>query len=301
MSTANLEQIDRSVEIISPVKEIASYEALWHRFVGVKKMAELFHKYDHRLPSVIAREENISEENISEVKMAVAKLLSWREFSALFYRDFEYPARLRDAQHPVEVLYYQGALDLLSSRSVAVVGARKASEEGIKRAKRIAKLLVTNGYTVMSGLAEGIDTAAHSAAIECGGKTIAVIGTSIDKTYPKSNAILQQDIAKNHLLVSQVPFYQYSLQNPTSNRFFFPERNKTMSALSLGTIIVEASETSGTLIQAKAAIQQGRKLFILNSCFERGLDWPEKLVAKGAIRVRDVDDVMTALDEHESR
>jgi DNA processing protein len=297
MATTNPLLIERPAEVISPVKEIASYETLWNRFIGVKKMAELFKKYDHSLPSVIVREENISAEKVAEVKSAVANLLSWRDFSALFYRDFEYPSRLRDAEYPIEVLYYQGALDLLSSKSVAVVGARKASKEGVQRARRMARLLVENGYTVMSGLAEGIDTAAHTAALEYGGKTIAVIGTSINNVYPKSNASLQQEIAKNYLLVTQVPFYQYSLQSPISNRFFFPERNKTMSALSLGTIIVEASETSGTLIQAKAAIQQGRKLFILNSCFERGLDWPEKLLAKGAIRVRDVDDVMTALEE----
>src|SRR5207249_1005573 len=123
---------------------------------------------------------------------------------------------------------------------------------------------------VMSGLAEGIDTAVHRAVIEAGGKTIAVIGTPLGRYYPRSNRELQDEIARKHLLVSQVPFYMASQRDWRETRVFFPERNKTMSALSEATIIVEASDSSGTLFQAQAAIQQRRKLFVLTSCFESG-------------------------------
>jgi DNA processing protein len=295
MTTATLTPTNKPLEIISPIKEIVSYEALWTHNNGVKKMADLFKKYGHALPSAISEQEGISGQELKKVKEAIGSLLSWRDFSTIFYKDFEYPTKLRDAEYPVELLYYQGALDLLSSKSVAVVGARKASKEGLARARRIAKILVENNYTVMSGLAEGIDTAAHKSALEHKGKTIAVIGTSLNTVYPPANVELQKVLSREHLLVSQVPFYQYSLQDYYRNRFFFPERNKTMSALSLATIIVEASETSGTLIQAKAALKQGRKLFILDSCFEKGLKWPSDFLAKGAVRVKEPGDILSLL------
>jgi DNA processing protein len=144
---------------------------------------------------------------------------------------------------------------------------------------------------VVSGLASGIDTAAHTAALEAGGQTICVIGTPISETYPRENSELQEHIARNHLLVSQVPIIRYMRQSPKWNRLFFPERNATMSALTQATVIVEAGETSGSLIQGRAALDQGRKLFILESCFHLGLKWPERLQAAGAIRVSEYEEI----------
>ena len=118
------------------------------------------------------------------------------------------------------------------------------------------------------------------------------IGTPLSHAYPKENAGLQNDIAENFLVISQVPVKRYESQDYRRNRAFFPERNITMSALTEATIIVEAGETSGTLFQARAALQQGRRLFILDSCFRStALTWPEKFAQKGAIRVKDYDDV----------
>ena len=160
------------------------------------------------------------------------------------------------------------------------------------------KSLLEDNFTIVSGLAEGVDTAAHETAIGEGGQTIAVIGTPLGQSYPKANTALQKKIAENFLLVSQIPVERYEAQNPKTNRFFFPERNKTMSALAKATIIVEAGETSGTLTQAREALKQGRKLFILNSCFEvPGLTWPKKYEEQGAIRVRDYDDIRRQLVE----
>jgi DNA processing protein len=196
------------------------------------------------------------------------------------------------------VLYYQGAWELVETRSVAIVGSRKASPEGIAIAKRLSALMVSKGITVVSGLAEGIDTAAHTAAIEAGGQTIAVIGTPLGVYYPKANIDLQNQIAKDYLLISQVPVLRYARQAVPQNRLFFPERNVTMSALTEATVIVEASDTSGTLIQARAALHQGRKLFILESCFRRSdITWPARFEQLGAIRIKTPADIWSALEQ----
>jgi DNA processing protein len=208
----------------------------------------------------------------------------------------DYPEKLRHAKHPIELLYYRGVWELTETRAVAVVGARKPTPDGLARTKKLAGALAKRGFTVVSGLATGVDTAAHQAAIAEGGPTIAVIGTPLSDFYPRENRALQDLIASQYLLISQVPVLRYRNQNPRQNRFFFPERNITMSALTEATIIVEASDTSGTLIQARAALHQGRKLFILNSCFERGdLTWPARFEKQGAIRVRELEDVWSAL------
>jgi DNA processing protein len=161
------------------------------------------------------------------------------------------------------------------------------------------KLLVRDGFTVVSGLAKGIDAAAHEAAISADGKTIAVIGTPLNRVYPKQNTELQERIAADFLLTSQVPVYRYSKQTYVRNRTFFPERNKTMSALTEATIIVEAGQTSGTLIQARAALRQGRKLFILEASFQNpALTWPHEFESLGAIRVRKYEDIRNVLLTH---
>ena len=153
-----------------------------------------------------------------------------------------------------------------------------------------------DGFTIVSGLAAGIDRMAHETAIEEGGRTIAVIGTPLSQSYPKENSDLQRHIADYFLIVSQVPLKRYEDQDYRRNRSFFPERNVTMSALTEATVIVEAGDTSGTLIQARAAIRQRRTIFVLDSCFRNPrLAWPAKLQARGAIRVKDYDDIRSRL------
>ncbi|HEV2160906.1 MAG TPA: DNA-processing protein DprA [Stellaceae bacterium] len=208
----------------------------------------------------------------------------------------DYPPRLRDAKYPVELLYYRGGWELTETRSLSVVGTRTPTDAGLERAARLARELVARQFTVVSGLATGIDTAAHNAALEAGGRTIAVVGTPLGEVYPKENRDLQERIANDFLLISQVPVLRYDRQKPPQNRFFFPERNVTMSAMTEGTIIVEAGETSGTLIQARAALHQGRKLFILESCFQRkDITWPARFAEQGAIRVREPEDIWQQL------
>jgi DNA processing protein len=280
---------------ISPRRELGAYEALWlEQGATFKTLADKFARDTDALPSEFVSA--AQAEHCATQVFARLKSLGIDRFGIRIHHAGDYPQRLRDARYPVELLYYRGAWELAETRSVAVVGSRKASDQGIRRAAQLARDLVKRGFTVVSGLAEGIDTAAHRAALEHGGHTIAVVGTPLGHIYPKANAQLQEQIARDHLLISQVPLLRYEQQAVPQNRLFFPERNVTMSALTEATIIVEAGETSGTLIQARAAMHQGRKLFILDSCFERSdITWPEKYRKEGAIRVRSSDDIWAAL------
>jgi len=294
---------DESSPIVHPIDgalEMGAYEALWsEKSASFKRIAERLAKQPGVRPS-----ELVPESEARDFAKRVLEKIRSRTGSPFNIRvngEVEYPSRLRDAAEPVELLYFQGHWDLVHTPSVAVVGTRKPTKEGLSRTRQIVRGLVRDGYTIVSGLAEGIDTAAHNAAIGYGGQTIAVIGTPLGHVYPKANVDLQRLIAEEYLLISQVPVERYDQQSFRGNRFFFPERNKTMAALTKATIIVEAGETSGTLIQARAAIQQGRKLLILNSCFDRkDLTWPPKFESKGAVRVRDYGDLRRELDRNPS-
>jgi DNA processing protein len=280
---------------IDAALELGAYEALWtEQNASFKSLAEKFAKTPEARPS-----DFIPAEKAREVANRVIGKLRGPErarFDVRVRGELEYPERLRHATHPVELLYFQGRWELIATRSVAVVGTRKPTADGLSRVRQLVKRLVQDKFTIVSGLAEGVDTEAHTAALAAKGETIAVIGTPLNHVYPKSNAGLQEQIARDHLLISQVPLERYEAQNFRVNRFFFPERNKTMSALTEATIIVEAGETSGTLVQAREALKQKRKLFILNSCFERpDLTWPKRFEAEGAIRVREYDDIRREL------
>jgi DNA processing protein len=280
---------------ISPRRELGAYEALWlEQGATFKTLADRFALDPSALPSDYVSP-SVADHCASQV-FARLKTLGVHRFGVRINHAGDYPERLRDARYPVELLYYRGAWELAETRSVAVVGSRKASPAGIRRAAQLARDLVRHNFTVVSGLAEGVDSAAHRAALEHGGHTIAVVGTPLGHIYPKANGDLQEQIASAHLLISQVPLLRYEQQRVPQNRLFFPERNITMSALTEATIIVEAGETSGTLIQARAAMQQGRKLFILDSCFQRtDISWPHRYLEEGAIRVRASDDIWAAL------
>lgn len=287
-----------SVFAASPIelrREMAAYEALWlNDGAWFKRIAELFASNPQRLPSeLVPREEVLCTWKRLLETLGREKL---RQTGVRVYGGGEYPSRLREADHPIEVLYYRGNWEFAETRCVAIVGTRTPTTEGLEKAARIAKALVRENITVVSGLARGIDTAAHTATVEAGGRTIAVIGTPLYESYPKENAELQEQIGLQHLLISQVPFLRYRQQHYKANSLFFPARNVTMSALTEATIIVEAGNTSGTLVQARAALAQGRKLFILDSCFrDRSLTWPKKYAAQGAIRVKSVTEIIKAL------
>ena len=281
---------------INATMEVGAYESLW------LKSGATFKRIADKIAAAPGSRasDHIPHDEAMKVGTRVIKRLrdtldSW--FDVKVHGEVGYPAKLRDAQYPAELFYYQGNLDLIAAKSVAVVGTRNPSEDGILRTRKLVRNLLKDDFIIVSGLAQGVDTAAHTTAIGEGGQTIAVLGTPIHRSYPAANRSLQSQIANEHLLVSQVPVERYDAQpNVRHNRWFFPERNKTMSAISEATIIIEAGNTSGTLVQAREALRQGRKLFILNSCFERGdLTWPEKFEKAGAVRVRDYDEIRQKL------
>jgi DNA processing protein len=284
-----------AVAPISPSREMGAYEELWlQQSATFKTIADRFASDPTAMPSDFVSPA-VADARAKEVLTKLSKAGVSR-FGVRIHHAGNYPTRLRDAKYPVELLYFQGTWELSETRSVAVVGSRKPSDDGIARAKKLARELVSQDLTVVSGLAYGIDTAAHTAALEAKGRTIAVIGTPLGVYYPKENAELQKRIATDFLLISQVPVLRYANQAVPHNRLFFPERNITMSAMTEATIIVEAGETSGTLTQARAALHQGRKLFILDSCFQRtDITWPASFEARGAIRVKKMEDIWDAL------
>lgn len=286
---------DFEVRAILPAREVGAYEALWAREgTSYKRLAAMFREHPSSVPSEFVS--SADAEKYSRLALGAIRAEGIKHFGIRVHGAGEYPEKLRDAQYPAELLYFQGNWDLTSSRCVAIVGTRRPSAEGMRRTAKLVRSFVKRGFTVVSGLAQGVDTVAHTTAIEAGGQTIAVLGTPITRYYPAENRALQQRIADDYLVISQVPIVRYSRQTFYGNRFFFPERNVTMSALTEATVIVEAGETSGTLIQARHAIQQQRKLFILDSCFrDPRLTWPAKYLEHGAIRVTDFDEAMKHL------
>ena len=285
-----------ALNAVSPFAEMGAYEAIWaEENVSFKTLSEHFAAHPNNIPSDFVAPAKCDEyAHAARASLAQAGV---HRFGIRLNGAAEYPAKLRDAAHPVELLYYVGNWDLAWSPAVAVVGTRQATPDGLARTRKLVKSLVQDDFTVVSGLASGIDTAAHETAMECGGRTIAVIGTPLSTCYPTANEPLQRAIGDNYLVVSQVPVKRYEMQSFRGNRYFFPERNATMSALTDATVIVEAGETSGTLIQARAALEQGRKLFVLDSCFGKGLRWPERLEAKGALRVKEYGEIAEQLGE----
>ena len=174
-------------------------------------------------------------------------------------------------------LYVAGDHQLLRQGCrVSVVGSRQASREALMRARKLTKALVQRGVTVVSGLAEGIDTVAHSTALDLGGRTVAVLGTPVDVTYPKSNVELYRRIVRQDAAVSQ-----FAEGTPT-RRMNFPMRNRTMALVSDATVIVTAGERSGTQYQAWEALRLGRDLLLLKSLVESRVGWVHKLRAYGA-------------------
>ena len=180
-----------------------------------------------------------------------------------------------------KMIFYKGTMEIpIPCPRVSIIGSRNASERGLLESKEISKILIKNKVTIVSGLAKGIDTVGHKTAIKYGGKTIAVIGTPLNKTYPKENSELQEEIMKNHLVISQYPVGH--LITPKD----FVLRNKTMALISDATVIVEAGESSGSLHQGWETLRLGRPLFICNMINNDKLNWPKKMMQYGAIKLK---------------
>jgi DNA processing protein len=201
--------------------------------------------------------------------------------------DPDYPQQLLTIHQRPPFLLYRGHLDPADATGVAIVGTRKPTDDGIARARAIAGGLASQGATVVSGLAAGIDSAAHTAALANGGRTVAVIGTGLRKFYPAANRVLQEQIGREHLVISQ--FWPDSPPTKTS----FPMRNAVMSGYAAATVVIEAAWRSGARMQARLALEHGRPVFLHESLMDH--DWAREYSRRGAVVVRSAEDVLEQL------
>jgi DNA processing protein len=199
---------------------------------------------------------------------------------------------IRDWHHDGKVLWYEGNIDLLSSLMASVVGTREASSAGVQRTRRLTNTLVQEGFTVVSGLATGIDAVAHQHALNIGGNTIAVMGTPIDLCYPAEHIDLKRSIAQKGLVISQFP------PGAPVTRSNFPQRNILMAALSSITFVVEAGPNSGTRHQVKAAVQMGRWVGLLASLADHNFPWVKDALQSGVgVVIHDTESLVALLRE----
>lgn len=222
---------------------------------------------------------------------AVADLADWKrqELQFLSVLDQDFPQRLATVIDTPPFLFAKGTLKS-NDTAVSVVGSRRCTPEGVQFAHEVARMLVNRGITVIAGLAEGIDTAAHRSALKYRGRTVAFIGTGINRYYPRSNKMLQQEIEHKGLVLSQ--FYP----DAAPTRQSFPMRNALMSGYGIATVVVEASEHSGTRIQARQAQHHGRPLILHRQVVEN-TQWGKQYKGKpGVFVVNTVEDVANALD-----
>jgi DNA processing protein len=177
-------------------------------------------------------------------------------------------------------IYCAGNLALLKKRTVAIVGSRDVSDEGLRRAARLGRELADDNVVVSSGLAKGVDTAALTQAIKANGSVMAVIGTPLDTAYPAQNKRLQEEIYRDHLLLT--PFEEGTRVYPSN----FPQRNRVMAMLSDATVIIEATDKSGTLHQAAECVRQQRHLFIAKSVVDNpNISWPSRFLDESSVHV----------------
>lgn len=213
------------------------------------------------------------------MQQALRDIAVWRAsgFGFLTFLDDDYPAQLREVHEAPPILFHRGQL-VPDETAVSVVGSRDASPEGLDIATSIANWMSNQHITVIAGLAKGIDTAAHTAALETGGRTVAIIGTGITKTYPAENRSLQEDIATKGLLLSQ--FWP----DAPPRKQTFPMRNAVMSGYGRATVVVEASEVSGARIQARQAVAHGRPVILTHLVYDR-TEWAQNLVGRPDVYV----------------
>ena len=240
--------------------------------------------------------ENLSQKGIKffiENKsrlISLEKLIFPEGVKALALDDDEYPKNLLQINDPPPIIYKKGTIVKKDEKALAIVGTRKASHYGLSVARRLASEIASLGITIVSGMAYGIDTAAHEGALGAGGRTFAVLGCGVNVVYPPENFELAKKIIETGCLISE-----FSPDDPVEN-WKFPARNRIISGLSLGTIVIEGGYKSGAMITAKLALEQGREVFAVpgNIEFEqsKGLHW---LIKQGAKLIEGIDDILDEL------
>jgi DNA processing protein len=237
-------------------------------------------------PALISLPDEITPDSVAE------DLRSWqaRGYRLLSILDDDYPSRLRGVHQAPPVIFTRG-LVIADDPAVSVVGSREASAGGAAMAADVARALTARHMTVIAGLARGIDSTAHRAALDAGGRTVAVIGTGIGRVYPAENRGLQEEIADRGLVLSQF----WPDAPPQKHTFLM--RNATMSGYGLATVVIEAGETSGARAQARMAVEHGRQVILADQVVARN-EWARQLVGRPGVHTAGgVDDVMRIVEQ----
>ncbi|WP_037464017.1 DNA-processing protein DprA [Shimazuella kribbensis] len=240
------------------------------------------------LPAKVAQ---VIRDNWSGVyREKVFQELSQKNIDTLTILDEDYPPLLRELPQAPWVLYLLGNRKLLSTKCLAMVGTRKASTYGKRVTEQLSRELSQAGWTIVSGMAAGIDGIAHQSVLAAGGSTIAVLGTGIDEIYPKFHHKLYKQLIESGLVISEYP------SGTPGHPGLFPQRNRIISGLSYGTVVVEAAERSGSLITAEFSMEQGREVFAIPGPIQSpGSKGTLSLIQQGAKCVQSVDDIVEEL------
>ena len=267
----------------------ATFTALYQKYPDLSQIFKNPEKISHELRLEVGTQAYLSEPDFEKTEAAMKWADGGDQF-ILFQDDEDYPILLKDIPGAPVVLFVKGNKDLLNEPQIALVGSRHMTSYGAENARAFASDLAQKGLTITSGLALGIDTEAHEGALEVGGSTIAVMGTGIDKIYPAVNLNLARRIAEQGCLISEMPF------GTAPDKRHFPRRNRIISGLSLGVLVVEAAIQSGSLITARFACEQNREVFVIpgsiHSALSKGC---HSLLKTGAKCVESADDILIEL------
>lgn len=272
--------------------------------IGAVRMQALIDHFDDLESAWKARPIDLAEaglsakliERIAQARQQVDLEKVWTRIEAqgikiLTWEDAAYPQRLKEIEQPPPVLYIRGEYLPDDLYAVAIVGTRRVTSYGRQITEELSAYLASNGITVVSGLARGVDAIAHQTALKAGGRTIGVLGSGVDKIYPPEHRQLAQQMMGQGAIVSD---YAPGTPPDASN---FPPRNRIISGLSLAVVVVEAGETSGALITAEFAAEQGREIFAVpGSILAPQSKGTNKLIQKGALPLLSINDLMQALN-----
>ena len=264
---------------------------LWEHFGSIQAVWNADEKNIWKIEGLSKPAVNAFINNRNKIDLnAEIKAIEKTEIGVLTIEDGDYPAGLRNIYDPPPVLFIKGRILRSDEKALAIVGTRKASRYGLEMARKLASDLSSLGITIISGLAAGIDTAAHRGALEANGRTIAVFGCGINVIFPAANRGLAEEIERTGALVSEFPV------GAGTDKVNFPRRNRIISGLSLGVIMVEGHYDSGAMITAKAALDQGREVFAVpgNVQIEQSKG-PHWLIKQGAKLVESIEDVLEEL------
>lgn len=252
--------------------------------IGFKNLMARYKDVDKALSELSQKKELYSRAKATKEVMTA----EIKKVHIITLEDELYPYNLKQIEDCPPVLYALGDISLLqNTNALAVVGSRSASFAATKMAQKISSEVSQNGIIIVSGMARGIDSASHEGALECGGKTIAVLGTGVDVVYPKENQELYNKIQKHGLILSEYPL---GTSPQASN---FPRRNRIVSGLSKGVLVIEASVKSGSLITANQALEQGRDVYAIPGApFDGRTSGCNKLLKEGAIFVETSSDIL---------